>query len=185
MLIQKEMTIPEIEVFLRNKGDYVQIDLLTRFLQEKTKPEVRKFAFMRLGEIYERSSMFPNAGRNYKMAGELSTGDDKKHLTLKAVQMFIRASDFSMAEALIRNLTSKSSDRERKEIYEEMKKFYIYTSEIFEKTRKLGEAVKIYEKILTMPEFSDDEKRQVKPKLMELYNKLGKIKEYMDMKRNM
>ena len=70
----------------------------------------------------------------------------------------------------------------RKEINEEIKRFYIYTSELFEKSRKLGEAVKIYEKILTMPEFSDEEKRQIKPKLMELYNKLGKIREYLQLK---
>lgn len=178
------MTTSEIEEFLKNKNDFVKIDYLTRFLHEKTSNDVRKFVYMMLGEIYERSSMFTDSGRAFETAGELSSEHEKKRLFVKAAQIFVRAGDFTRAEGLMRNAMSKASEFDRKEMSGGMKQFYVYTAETYEKSRKLGDAIKIYERLLGM-ELSDSEKRQIKTKLMDLYQRLGKIKEYMSLKNTM
>lgn len=184
MLLKKEMPLSEIESLLKDKNDFVKIDHLTRFLKEKLPAETRKFTYMKLGEVYERSFMFIDSARAYEMAGELSSENDKKNLFVKAAQLFIRGGDFTRAEGLIRNAMSKANDFERRDIYDGLKKYCIYSAEAYEKTRKFGDALKIYEKVLTM-ELSDSEKKQIKSKLMELYERLGKVKEYMGMRNNL
>jgi tetratricopeptide (TPR) repeat protein len=184
MLLKKEMSTSEIDTLLKDKNDFVKIDHLTRFLQEKLPAEIRKFSFMRLGEVYERSFMFVDSARAYEMAGELSSENDKKNMFIKSAQLFIRGGDFTRAEGLIRNAMSKANDFERKDIYEGLKRYCIYSAEAFEKAKKVGDAIKIYEKVLTM-ELSDSEKKQVKTRLMELYQRLGKVKEYMALKNNL
>lgn len=184
MNLKKEMSTSEIEEFLKNKNDFTNIDYLTRFLQEKLSADVRKFVFLKLGEIYERSAMFTDSGRAFEKAGELSSEPDKRRLLVKAAQIFVRTGDFTRAEGLIRTAISKATDFDKREIYNGMKQFYVYTAETYEKSRKLGDAIKIYERLLAM-ELSDSEKKQIKTKLMDFYQRLGKIKEYMQMKAGM
>ncbi len=182
MLLRKEMTTSEIDEFIKSKGDFVKIDLLGRLLNENIPNTTRKFVFLKLGEIYERASMFFDSANSYKKAETLSSSPgEKKNLFIKSSQLFIRAGDFSRADEMIRNAISDANNFEKKDIYDGMKRFCIYTAEMQEKSRKLGDAVKLYEKVSTM-ELSDSEKRQIKEKLMFLYEKLGKIREYMLLK---
>jgi tetratricopeptide (TPR) repeat protein len=182
MLLRKEMTTQEIEYFIKDKSDFVKIDLLGRLLNEHLQNTTRKFVFLKLGEIYERVSMFSDSASSYEKAVGLSTSKgENKNLQVKAAQLFIRAGDFNRAEGLIRNAISDANNFEKKDIADGIKKYYIYTAEINEKLRRLGDAVKLYEKIMTL-ELSDSEKKQIKEKLMFLYDKLGKIREYMLLK---
>ena len=178
------MTTQQIDEFIKNKGDFVKIDLLGRLLHENIPNATRKFVFLKLGEIYERASMFFDSASSYEKAETLSSSPgEKKTLLVKSAQLYIRAGDFNRTDGLIRNAISEVNNFEKKDIYDGIKKFYIYTAEMSEKSRKLGDAVKLYEKILTM-ELSDSEKKQVREKLMFLYNKLGKIREYMVLKNS-
>lgn len=185
MNLKKEMSTLEIEEFLKNRNDFVKIDYLTRFLQEKLPADVRRFVFMKLGEVYERASMFKDSARAYEKAIELFPEKDRKNVSIKAAQAMIRAGDFNRADELIRNVMSKASDFERKDVVNGLKTFYLYTAEMHEKTRKLGEAMRIYERVLSSMNITDEEKRKIKSRLMDLYQKLGKIREYMDMKKGM
>ncbi len=182
MLLRKEMTTQEIEYFLKDKNDFVKIDLLGRLLNEHIQNTTRKFVFLKLGEIYERVSMFSDSASSYEKAEGLSNSKgEKKNLLVKAAQLFIRAGDFNRADGMIRTAVSDASSFEKAEIYNGIKRYYIYVAEMQERSRKLGDAVKLYEKASTM-ELSEPEKKQVKKKLMDLYEKLGKIKEYMLLK---
>ena len=184
MNLKKEMSVQEVEEFLKNKNDFTKIDYLTRFLHEKLPAETRKIVFMKLGEVYERSSMFMDSGRAYEKAIELSPEKDRKNVSIKAAQALIRAGDFNRADELIRNVVSKSSDFERRDIFNSLKTFYLFTAEMHEKSRKLAEAIKIYERVLTM-NITDEEKKKIKARLMDLYQKLGRVKEYIDIKGKM
>lgn len=184
MNLTKEMTTQEIDEFIKNKGDFVKIDLLTRLLKENLTNATRRFVFLKLGEVYERASMFFDSASAYEKAGALSISEgERKNVSVKSAQLFFRAGDYNRAEGMIRSAISKANDFERRDIYEGMKKYCIYNAEACEKSRKFGEALKIYERVLTM-ELSDSEKKQVKAKLMALYEKLGKIREYMLMKNS-
>ena len=184
MNLKKEMSTTEIAEFLKSKNDFTNIDYLTRFLQEKLPPATRKFVYLNLGEIYERSSMFTDSGRAFETAAEISAEPEKRRLLIKAAQIFARAGDFTRAENLIRNAVSKASDFDKREIYNGMKQFYLYSAETYEKARKLGDAIKVYERLLNM-ELSEDEKKKIKTRLMDLYQRLGRIKEYMQMKNSL
>ncbi|MFA6974189.1 MAG: hypothetical protein WC238_05660 [Parcubacteria group bacterium] len=179
------MSMQEIETILKNKNDFVKIDLLTRFIdEERPEGEIKKVCYMMLGEIYERSLMFNDSAKCYDRAGELSPWKEKKNLHIKAAQLYIRGGDFQKAEGLIKNAVSESSTFERKEMLTGFKKYCIFVAESLERTRKLGDAIKVYEKTLLM-ELSDEEKRIVRERLMNLYQKLGKVREYLDMKSSL
>ena len=71
---------------------------------------------------------------------------------------------------------------ERAEIFITIKEFYRKQAEIFEFNRKKNHAAKIYEKLLAM-DISNIEKKELKARLLGLYENLGMIKEYMALKR--
>ncbi len=136
MNLTKEMTIQEIEYFLKDKSDYVKIDYLTRLLQQSIPNLTRKFVFMKLGEIYERVSMFSDSASSYEKASTLCTSDgEKKDFLVKAAQLFARAGDFNRADGMIRSAISKVKEFERRNIYDGMKKYYMYTAEMNEKLK--------------------------------------------------
>ena len=70
---------------------------------------------------------------------------------------------------------------EKAEIFTTIKQFYKRQAEIFEFKRRKNNAVKIYEKLLNM-DISNIERKEIKKKLLELYENLGKIKEYIALK---
>lgn len=44
----------EIEEELQRKGDFVQIDYLTRFLESRISRDVKRFIYLKLAELYEK-----------------------------------------------------------------------------------------------------------------------------------
>ena len=65
---------------------------------------------------------------------------------------------------------------EKQDIYFMIKDFYKKQAEIYEKEMKRAHAARIYEKLLEM-DISDLEREEIKKKLLELYEKLGKFEE--------
>ena len=173
----------EIKKELEGKGDFVQIDQLTRLIKEKVRPEVRRFIHQRLGEIYESKGMLSDAARMYNnVAISAMSFDDKKKFHMKEAELYILAGKFEDADDAIKKAMHDANAPERAEIFIAIKEFYKKQAEVLEFNRKKNHAVKIYEKLLAM-DISNIEKKEIKVKLLALYENLGKIKEYMALKR--
>ena len=184
MLLKKEMSKIEIENFLKDKGDFVQIDHLTRFLLDKGLPiDKRKFICQKLSELYEKKSMYGEAAKmcnNVSMAS--TTFVEKMRVHVKEAELYIKAGMFREVDEAVKKAASEANTAQRNEIHAAVKEFYKRQADVYEKSRKIGNAVKLYEKLLEM-NISDSERQQVKQRLMPLYEKLGKVKEYFTAKR--
>ncbi len=182
-MLDKEMTILEIKKELEGKGDFVQIDQLTRLVKEKVRPDVRRFIHQRLGEIYESKGMLVDAAKMFNNVANASMSfNEKKSFHLKEAELYILAGKFEDVDEAIKKAVREASAPERAEILLTVKEFYKKQAEIFEFNRRKNHAAKIYEKLLAM-DISNIEKKEIKKKLLELYENLGKIKEYMALKR--
>jgi tetratricopeptide (TPR) repeat protein len=183
-MFPKGMIKSEIEKALSTQGDYVQIDNLTRLLQNSPPLDVKKFAHIRLAEIYERRKMFYEAARMWDTLAQMTSDKAEKIKNYaKSTELLIRGGFLDRADLLVKKLMSEEIPASQKaEIQFNVKNAYKKQAEEYEKTRKLGNALKIYEKLLTL-NISDQEKLEINKKLLVLYNTLGKIKEYLILKK--
>ncbi|MDO8467953.1 MAG: hypothetical protein Q7S56_03350 [Nanoarchaeota archaeon] len=176
-MLNKGMSKAEVEEELRGKGDFVKVDYLNRYLKETPSIDMRKFAFLKMAEIYENKGTFIEAARSYENAATSSlTFVEKIEYHIKECQSYIKGNDFVRADQALKKAMVEANATQRNEIYIKVKEFYKRMAEIYERETKRNHAVRIYEKLLLM-RISDVEKREIKDKLKFLYEKLGKIKE--------
>jgi len=177
------MTKADIERELHGKGDFVLIDNITRFLKEHHPLDTKKFLYGKLIEVYEKRNMFTEAAKLYEGLAELSvTFDEKIKQFVNAAEDYIRGGLFDRADYAMKKALSEAMPNERPKIFLKVKEFYRKQAEIYEKDKRRNNAVKIYERILNM-NISDMEKDEIRKKLLVLYENLGMVRDYMEMKK--
>ena len=182
-MLNNEMTRDEIENALNGKGDYVQIDYLTKFLETKPPLLLKRFTYLKLANIYENKKMFNDAGKMFENLGVISIAfsEKVKHF-VKATQLYIEDGFFENADYAEKKAMGEANEYERGEIYYSIKEFYKKKAQTYEHQLKRNHAAKIYEKLLQM-RISEFEKREFKKRLLDLYERLGKFKEYSLLER--
>jgi len=176
-MLTKNMLKNEVDEVLSDKGDFVKIDYLNKYLNLTPPIEMRKFAYLKLAEIYENRRMFDDAAKSYRIAGMNSIifREKIKYFVLEA-KTYIKKLNFAGADKAIKRALSEATLEQRKEIVEEIKSFYREIAGELEKNLKRNQASQIYEKLLKL-NISDEEKEEIKEKLKALYEKLGKVRE--------
>lgn len=173
------MTKVEIEKELNGKGDYVQIDNITRFLRENLPTDIKRFLYLKLTEIYERRNMFSEEAEVYNKLIEISmTPSDKTTYLIKATECYIKAGFFDKADLMMSRATAEVKELERRKIVNSIIEFYKRQAQVYEKEKRRNKAMKTYEKILSMNIVSS-EKDEIQKKLAVLYRELGMVGEYM------
>jgi len=172
------MTKSEIEKELADKGDFVKIEYLTRFLKESLGLEIKKFVFLKLAEIYEKTGMLTEAAKNYENAETTAIPfSEKIKYLMKAAELYVKAGYFDRTDEAMNKAIVQANSMERDDIYYTIKEFYKKQAQAYENTQKRAHAVKIYEKLLNI-KINERERKEIKEKLIDLYMKLGKTKEY-------
>ena len=179
-MLNKNMTHSEIESVLGGLGDFVQIDHLLRFLREpEITSEMKKFNYLKLARIYEKKGMFFDAAKSYSNAAIYSLKDaEKGSFCVKECESLISGGFFEHVDKTIQKGYANMTSEERAWIYNKIKELYRKQAENYESQLKRSNAVRVYEKMLEL-RLSDFEKKEIKERLMGLYEKLGKKKEYM------
>ena len=177
-MLTKNMSKTEIENFLKNKGNFVQIDYLNRFLNESLSLDMKKFVCLKLALIYEKAGMFGEAAKSHSSAASVSiTFSDKINNYVKESELYIKAGNFVKSDEAMKKAMNEANSVEKREIFITIKEFYKRQAKEYEECLKKGHAAKIYEKLLEM-KLEEVEKEEIRKKLLELYEKLGKTKEY-------
>ena len=124
-MLNKNMTKREIDGELADKGDFVQIDYLTRFLNEPLTMDMKKFVFLKLAELYEKINMLEEAAKNHNSAALISIpfSEKIKHY-IKEAELYIRTGDFEKADEARKKAMSEANSAEKGEIYFTIKDFY-------------------------------------------------------------
>lgn len=182
-MIDKNITIQEIQHALVGKGDYVKIDYLERLLKESVSMASRNFAMQKLAEIYKTRGMYPSAAKCFEALGisALTAGDKVKNFTAEA-ECYIIAGHFDKVDFALKRAMSEADAVSRQAVYDSVKELYKKYATDFEKERnKRNYASRMYEKLLEM-KLSDTERKDIKEKLTKLYQELGKIRELFALK---
>lgn len=184
-MAEQRISKSQVENDIAGKGEFIQIDRLTRFLKDPLSTDVKRFIFLKLAEIHEKISMLRESAKDYSNAGSISvTFSDKMKYFVKEAEMYVKSGDLEMADKAMKRAMSEANSVEKKEIYLTVKDFLKKQAELFEKELKRGHAVKIYEKLLEMK--SDEaEKQKFMEKLLDLYDKLNMRKEYASLKERL
>ncbi len=172
------MTKEEIEKALNGKGDFVQIDYLTKFLETKPPLLLKRYTYLKLANIYESKKMFNDSGKMFENLGVISIAfSEKIKYFVKAAQSYIEDGFFENADNAVKKAMGEANEYERGEIYYSIKEFYKKKAQVYESQLKRNHAANIYEKLLQM-KITEFEKKEFKKRLLDLYERLGKFKEY-------
>lgn len=182
-MLNKSMSRSEIERELKGKGDFVQIDYITRFIAQKPPLHEKKFAFMKLIEIYQTKGMFNDIAQIYSNLAILAlSSQEKVDYLIKETKAYIQGGRFDEADSVMRRAMEEVTIVKKADIYEDIKNFYKTQAEVFEKESKRNHAIKVYEKLLSM-KITDSERNEAKAKLLALYEQLGKFRESSALER--
>src|SRR3989344_1834670 len=134
-MLKVGMTKSEIEKEIAGKGNFVQIDHLTRFLKEPLSMDMKKFVFLKLAEIYEKINMFKEAAKMYdNMAGLSLTFNEKIKHYMRSVESCIKGGDTTGSEEAMKKAMAEANSVQREEIYQQTIRYYKSQVEMFEKT---------------------------------------------------
>ena len=139
----------DIEGELYGRGDYVQIDMIRRYLQETISNDMRRFAALKLCQIYEKRNMFFEAGFLYHRLAEiaLNYAERMNHL-IKEVENQIKAGFFQGAEAAANRIAADAKPMEKAKMNDAVRGFYRTQAQVYEKEARRSNSIKIYEKLL-------------------------------------
>ncbi len=181
----REKTRQEIEAKLKTLGNYVKMDYLQSCLKQPIDFDTKRFIFLTLAELYNEKKMFLEAGKMMQNAAPINTA--KKAIIndyIAAARMFVRAGNFDNADIMFERALGHANDNEKFEI--KQKKIDAYKNQAGEylKNDKRNNAVLSFEKLLDL-NLAQSERKEIQEKLLILYERLGKIREYFNLKRAM
>jgi len=175
------MTKIEIETEIRGKGDFVKIDYLTRFIKGDAPIDKKKFAHVKLSEIYSERKMFEEAAKSLDNAALASTiFSEKVKIYGQESLMYARAGSFDQMDRAKKkafaNLSGEDSAFKAQLVFE-LAKTIRGQAEGFLEMGKRNNARLFFEKLLQMQGVSEQERRDVGKKLLEIYEILGKFQD--------
>lgn len=177
-MLTKDMSKMDIEQALKGKGDFVQIDYLTRLLKQSIPMEKKKFAYLKLAELYERKRMMSEAAKMCNNAALITIPiQEKIKHHVKEAELYVKGGDFFMAEEALRKGMKEATGKEKDNILNQVKEFYKLQGLVYEKEQRRNQAIKLYERFLQMS-ISDAERSEIKTRLTKLYESTGRLKEY-------
>ena len=103
---------------------------------------------------------------------------------MRSIELHIKGGNYQDADIVFSQTLALGSDKEKKNLKNNLKDFYMIQAKIYFNENKRYNAKKTYEKILTL-DLNPGEKKEVQEKLLELYNKLGNVREYYSLKNSL
>ena len=180
-----ERTRVEIDAKIKTMGEYVKMSYLQRAVKSQLDFDTRKFVLLELTKIYEQKGMFLDASRSVRAAADITTTyKEKIGQFMKAVEYSIRGNSFAEAERLFAQALALGNDREKWEMKQMYKQFHLAQAQNYLKNDRRNNAKEIYQKMLTL-DLTAEEKTFVQNTLLDLYYKLGNVREYHALKDKM
>jgi tetratricopeptide (TPR) repeat protein len=181
----KENNRREIEVRLKEMGDFVKMDYLNLCLNVDLDIDARRFVLLKLSELYEKKSMFLEAGKMLQNAAPINPSASKKiNDYLGAAGFFVKAGNFDGADSAFGKALVFGGPSQNEEIKKKRNELYRLQLDMLLIKDKRQNALTVCEKILKF-ELPEAEKKIIQGKLLDLYDKLGKIREYYALKKLM
>ena len=181
-----EISKAEVQAKLASVGDFVKMDFLQQCLKKTLDFDTRKYVLTTLAGIYEQRHMYLEAGKLVRNAAEINvTFEGKMTDFLKSAELLVHAVACDEARVSFAKAIGSANERQKPALRESYKKAHFTTAEEFLKKDKRNHALEIYESLLALEFITPEEKRKAQVAILPLYEKLGKIKEFMNLKKQL
>ena len=182
---KKDFSRSAIEANLAKMGDYVKIDYLTRALKQGLDIETKKIVMLKLAAIYDERRMPLEGAKLMRNVAELEATDNSRtNVFLKSAEMYVKANAFIEADISFSKAGINTNDAQKEQIKAKRRELYLAQAKLLVKKERRAQAIKVYEKLVTM-NFSPIEKKEIQQQLLDLYEKLGKMNDYFALKKGM
>lgn len=172
-----EKTRPEIETKLNMMSDFLRMEYLESCLKQHVDFDVKRLCNSKLSELYEGRNMFSEAARNMEAVAEIAaTFREKINAYIKESELWIKAGYYDRADESFRKALACGNMREKEDMKKAIKDLYRKQALAYEKSNRNSNALKVWQKLIEMAD--ESEKPELKEKLLYLYKRLGKIREY-------
>jgi len=177
------ITKREIEERVSRVGEYLKIDILSNYLKMNIDFSARKFVLKSLAELYEKKGILKEAAKLMNNCAEIDVSFESKiDDYMKAFELFIKSEEYHLSEITFNKALSCANTQKKEELKTKRREIYKNQAESLIKKDKRKSAVQIYERMLEL-DYTQEEKKEIKKILMGLYEKLGKIREFYEMKK--
>ena len=180
-----EFTRRAIEEKIATMGDYVKISYLSNCLKKSLDFDTRKFVLTNLSKLYEDRKMFNEAGKMLSFAADINTTfNGKISYFLKSTELFIKGGSYDEADLAFKKAGAIANTSQKIELKKRVKEMYQIQAKEYLGKDKRKNAAGAYEKLLTL-DLDPQEKDDIKAKLVVLYENLGKVREFYNMRKSL
>jgi len=139
--------------------------------------EIKRFLWSELSKLYEERKMYDRAAK--AMANKASVepmAKDRIDSYITAAEIYCRIGKVDEADDMFLRASRDGNDEQKRAIKLARKNVYTVSAQELERKGKRAGAAKFYEKLLKM-NLEDVERLEIKHKLLDTYNALGKFRE--------
>jgi tetratricopeptide (TPR) repeat protein len=179
-----ERTKSEVQAKAEKMSDFLRMEYLENCTRKFMDKEILRYCFPELSRLYERNVMYPDAIKYLIKFEEVTqTNTEKRTAYLKEIELLIKGGYYDKVEFTHKKIREISSPKEMFEIDQKIIDLYKQEADKANRANKYSPALKVYERLL--PLVKPEEKTEIKRKLAFLYNKLGRVKESIEIEREM
>jgi len=129
--------------------------------------------------------MFLEAGKLMRTVADINTTFDGKYNDFaKSMDLYIKAGEFNEADLSFKKAQACGNEKQKLALRLRIKEVYKTRAKDMLAKDKRKNAADIYEQMLTLPFLDALERKEAQKMLLQLYQKLGKIREFYNMQRD-
>ena len=129
--------------------------------------------------------MFLDAAKTIRAAADITTTyKEKIGQFMKSVEFNIRGNNFTEADRLFVQALALGNDREKIDMKQLYKQFHFSQAQAYMKNDRRNNAKEVYQKMLSL-DLNHSEKLDIQNRLLDLYYRLGNVREYHALKDKM
>ena len=180
----QEKNLREIQEKAGRMSDFLKMEYLESVLTKFNEVDIHRFCYLELSRLYEGRKMFSDAIKYiFKYRETLVTDTDKNNAMMKEIELLIKSGQYERADLLVKKLIETVKEREKFEVVRRIVLLYKDEAAKYEKENRIAATAKVYEKLIVY--LNDPEKTAYKRKLADVYKRLGKVRESLELERSM
>ncbi|MBS3093537.1 hypothetical protein J4456_03075 [Candidatus Pacearchaeota archaeon] len=165
-------------------SDFLKMEYLEKCAEKFRDDEILRYCYSQLIILYEGRMMFSDALKYlYKLQAMVFNNAEKLQLIDRELELLIKGGFYDKVEPALKNaMKISSNDIEVMNLRRNIVTLYKQEISKFERSGKYQSLLRIYEKLI--PLLADHEKNEAKKRLVEIYNKLGKVRESIELEKS-
>lgn len=179
-----EKTKDEVQKKAQSMSDFLRMEYLENCTKKIMDHEILRYCFAELSRLYERNVMYPDAIKYLIKYEEVCiTSKDKIQAYLKEIELLIKGGFYDRVDFAKNRAKEIAKGTDMYEIERKIIDLYRQEAIKFDRQNKYSPALKVYEQLHHL--LKGEEQREIKKKLIFLYNKLGRVRESIELERGL